>query len=63
MSAIHPQETATLTPERNLAGLSDLGPGRSKFSGTVPNSEQAKRERRILCNLTMTTLVLIGASS
>ncbi len=33
MSTIHFHETTTLTPEQFIAGLTDFGPGRSKFFG------------------------------
>ena len=31
MSTIHFNQTTTLTPEQYVAGLTDFGPGRSKF--------------------------------
>jgi hypothetical protein len=33
MSTIHLHQTTTLTPEQYVAGLTDFGPGRSKFFG------------------------------
>ena len=33
MSTIHLHQTTTLTPEQNVAGLTDFGPGRSKLFG------------------------------
>ena len=33
MSTIHLHQTTTLTPEQDIAGLTDFGPGRSKLFG------------------------------